>query len=142
MHLNVLIGAVTALLCAGGEAGPRMTQEAHRPGHEEGRESGGESEESGTRYELSETAREARSGIDLVIGYDAVTGRFRGELTNTTAASVANVRVEIHLSNGVEIGPTPRVTIEPNQKMPVELAATGQRFTTWSVHIEIGTGEH
>ena len=40
---------------------------------------------------------------------DAAAETFRGEVVNTTSATVTQVRVEIHLSNGVELGPTPRV---------------------------------
>ena len=35
--------------------------------------------------------------------------RFSGTVRNTTSQIVRDVRVEIHLSNGVELGPTPRV---------------------------------
>ncbi len=36
--------------------------------------------------------------------YDAAAEMFRGEVVNTTAATVTQVRVEIHLSNGIELG--------------------------------------
>ena len=125
--------------------------EAHGPesGSESGTESGsegssgsGEPGESGTQYGLADTARETRSGIDLVMSYDAAAQAFTGAVTNTTAAAVANVRVEIHLSNGVELGPTDRVTLSAGQTNPVELAASGQSFTRWSVHVELGSGSN
>ena len=96
--------------------------------------------ESGTQYQLSETARESRSGVDLVLSYDPPNETFTGTLTNTTGAPVADVRVEIHLSNGVELGPTPRIVIAAGETSPVELDARGQNFTAFSVHIEIGPG--
>ena len=121
--------------------------EAHGP--ESGSESGsegssesGEPGESGTQYGLADTARETRSGIDLVMSYDAAAQAFTGTVTNTTAAAVANVRVEIHLSNGVELGPTDQVTLSAGQTNPVELAASGQSFTRWSVHVELGSGSN
>ena len=96
--------------------------------------------ESGTQYQLSDTARESRSGVDLVLRYDQPNETFTGSLTNTTGAPVADVRVEIHLSNGVELGPTPRIMIGAGETSPVELDARGQSFTSFSVHIEIGPG--
>ena len=96
--------------------------------------------ESGTQYQLSDTATESRSGVDLVLRYDQPSETFTGMLTNTTGAPVADVRVEIHLSNGVELGPTPRIMIGAGETSPVELDAGGQSFTSFSVHIEIGPG--
>ena len=94
--------------------------------------------ESGTQYSLTDVGRESRSGIDLVMRYDAPSQTFTGTLTNTATAAIDQVRVEIHLSNGVELGPTPRVTLAAGQVHPVTLDASGQSFTGWSVHIEIG----
>ena len=96
--------------------------------------------ESGTQYQLSDTARESRAGVDLVLRYDQPNETFTGTLTNTTGAAVADVRIEIHLSNGVELGPTPRIVIGAGETNPVELDARGQSFTAFSVHIEIGPG--
>lgn len=99
---------------------------------------GGESGESGTQYARDETARESRAGVDLVMAFDAAASAFRGTVTNTTAATVSDVRVEIHLSNGVELGPTPRVALGAGEVRDVELSAAGQTWTMWSVHVEIG----
>ena len=63
-------------------------------------------------------------------------------MTNTTAEPVAQVRVEVHLSNGIELGPTPRITLAPGETRAVNLDAGGQRFDTWEAHVEIGEGEH
>lgn len=71
--------------------------------------------------------------------YDAGQERFTGTVTNTTNGTVSDVRVEIHLSNGVELGPTPRVNLARGQERPVELGARGQSFTRWSVHVELGS---
>ena len=74
---------------------------------ESGSGAGGEAGESGTQYGLAETAEETRSGISLVLRFDAAEATFTGAMTNTTTESVSQVRVEVHLSNGVELGPTP-----------------------------------
>ena len=137
----VVLLSVGLMAC---DEGPTVP-EAHSP--ESGSESGsegssgsGEPGESGTQYGLADTARETRSGVDLVMSYDAAAQAFTGTVTNTTSAAIANVRVEIHLSNGVELGPTARVTLNAGQTNPVQLAASGQSFARWSVHVELGSG--
>ena len=109
-----------------------------------GTESGTGSEpgESGTQYKLSDTVRQSRSGVNLVIGYDAEAQSCTGTVTNTTTAVVSLVRVKVHLSNGIELGPTPSLNLTPAQTSPVALSADGQQFTTWSLHVEIGEDEH
>ena len=109
-------------------------------GGEGGEGQGGESGESGTQYGRADTARESRAGVDLVMRYEAARERFEGTVTNTNGAAVDDVRVEIHLSNQVELGPTPRATLVAGEIRPVELDARGQQFQTWSVHVEIGPG--
>ena len=95
--------------------------------------------ESGTRWNPTETATETRSGVTLVLSYDATSQRFNGTVTNTTNSTVTNVRVEIHLSNGPELGPTPRVDLVAQGRRPVTLDASGQNFSWYSVHVEIGS---
>ena len=109
------------------------------PHSESGPESGSEPGESGMQYGLTDTARESRSGVDLVMQYNAGQARFTGTVTNTTNGAVSNVRVEIHLSNGIELGPTPGVHLAPGQVQQVELDAGGRSFTLWSVHVELGS---
>lgn len=99
-----------------------------------------ETGEGGTQYQKTDVVSETRSGVDLVIQYDAGNERFTGTMTNTTNAPASGARVEIHLSNGVELGPTPKVDLSPGQEVPVTLDARGQSFTTWAVHIELGSG--
>ncbi len=132
-RLMVTFVLLTALACGGSPTEPS--------GEEHGPEGGGsEPGESGTQYGLTDTAVETRSGVQLTMSYDAAAETFRGEVVNTTSATVTQVRVEIHLSNGVELGPTPRVDLAAGQSMPVELDASGQTFTSWSVHVELGSG--
>lgn len=95
--------------------------------------------ESGTRWNPGETATDSRRGVDLTISYNSTTRRFDGSVTNTNASAVAEVRVEIHLSNGTELGPTPRVNLEANETKAVTLDASGQNFNWYSVHVELGS---
>ena len=95
--------------------------------------------ESGVRWNADQTATDTRRGVDLVISYDASGRRFNGTVTNTTGATVTDVRVEIHLSNGTELGPTPRVDLAAGAKQSVTLDAAGQNFDWYSVHVELGS---
>ena len=100
-RLMVTFVLLTALACGGSPTEPSGEQHGPEGG-------GGEAGESGTQYSLTDTAVETRSGVQLTMSYDAAGETFRGEAVNTTSATVTQVRVEIHLSNGVELGPTPR----------------------------------
>lgn len=102
-------------------------------------ESPTEAGESGTRWNPNETATDTRRGVNLVISYNPSSQRFDGTVTNTTGSTVTDVRVEIHLSNGTELGPTPRVDLQAQESRPVTLDASGQNFDWYSVHVEIGS---
>ncbi len=128
----VLLVAFSAAGCSGS---PTEPTEAHGP---EG--TGGESGESGTRYAPGDEARELRGGVELVMRFEQGGERFTGTVRNTASETVRDVRVEIHLSNGVELGPTPRVDLVAGETRPVELDARGQAFDWWTVHVELGSG--
>ena len=99
-----------------------------------------ESGEGGTQWDITETATDTRSGVDLEISYDSSTEKFEGTLNNTSNGTVDGVRVEIHLSNGVELGPTPKIDLMAANSSAVTLDASGQTFTWYSVHIEVVVG--
>ena len=111
----------------------------HLPSHEEG---GGEGEESGQQFAKDETYDKVRHGARLKLAYDAATKTFVGTVENTTNQTLSRVRVEVHLSNGIELGPTTPTDLAPGQKINVELSAAGQDFNEWSAHPEIGSSEH
>ena len=62
-------------------------------------------------------------------------------MQNTTNKTLSEVRVEIHLSNGLELGPTKRMDLKPGATIPVELSALDQKFTNWVTHPEAGVEE-
>ena len=99
---------------------------------------GGAGEESATQYCLTDTYDEIRSGARLVLDYDAVSNEFKGTVENTLDEVLPQVRVEIHLSNGVELGPTPPIDMEPGEKAVIVLRASSQPFQTWGAHPEVG----
>jgi hypothetical protein len=109
--------------------------------HFEGSESDS-GEESGTQFELGDIYEEVRADARLIISYDAAANMFTGTVENTTNGTLSEVRVEVHLSNGAELGPTTKVDLAPGQIVDVSLAATEESFTTWSAHPEVGGGEH
>ncbi len=99
---------------------------------------GGEAGESGVQLGLNDTFDETQSGARLILRYDGSTSSFVGTVENTTASTLRRVRVEVHLSNGVELGPTTPVDLRPGRIIEVKLSAAGQTFTTWSAHPEVG----
>ena len=100
----------------------------------------GEGEESGTLLTLDQTYDAVRNGARLFLRYDAVADAFVGTVQNVTDASLSMVRVEVHLSNGTELGPTKPVDLGPGETIPVKLVATAAAFTGWTAHPESGPG--
>ena len=106
------------------------------------REHGGESgeEESGTLLGLDEEFDQVRRGARLILRYDAEADAFVGNVVNTTGATLPGVRVEVHLSNGTELGPTTPQDLAPGQTIPVTLPANAEQFDGWIAHAEVGGG--
>ena len=106
---------------------------------------GSEGEESGATLTLDQTYDRVRNGARLTLRYDAPANAFVGTVRNTTAATLQQVRVEVHLSNGTELGPTTPVDLAPGETIEVTLPATAAAFTGWTAHPEVGPssgGEH
>ena len=97
-------------------------------------------EESAQQFGIDETYDHTRSGARLILSYDSGTNSFTGTVENTTSETLAQVRVEVHLSNGTELGPTPPVDLAPGQTIAITLEATSESFATWSAHPEVGGG--
>ena len=140
--LLVLVGLVSSLAfagCAGSdsESGERGRGEESGE-HGSGSESGEGGEESGTQFALSETFDEVRAGARLILSYNQAAKAFSGTVENTTGATLRKVRVEVHLSNGTELGPTNPVDVDPGQVIDIILFATTQPFASWSAHPEVG----
>ena len=100
----------------------------------------GGAEESGQQFGLTDTYDKVRAGARLTLAYDPAAQAFTGTVVNTTNAILPQVRVEVHLSNGVELGPTPAADLMPGQSMPVNLPAGNQSFARWGAHPEVGGG--
>ncbi len=102
-------------------------------------------EESGIRLGLDEIYDQVRDGARLILTYDMKANSFFGTVENTTVHTLKQVRVEVHLSNGVELGPTNPADLDPGERIAVTLAGTSSSFESWSAHPEVGesdSGEH
>ena len=99
-------------------------------------------EESGAELALDETYDKVRNGARLILTYEAQSNSFKGTVENTTDEILKQVRVEVHLSNGKELGPTTPVDLEPGEKSDVLLTATSKDFDKWTAHPEVGESEH
>ena len=151
--VSILIGLVLAISLAGcggsssesGEAGDNSENGERSSGSESGEhssdsESGEDDaeEESGTQFALNETYDRVRAGARLILRYDSTANAFVGMVENTTETTLTRVRVEVHLSNGIELGPTTPVNLAPGQISDITLPASSQPFTSWSAHPEVG----
>ena len=83
-------------------------------------------EESRTTLTLEETYDHVRNGARLIIGYDAEANAFTGTVRNVTEGTLSMVRVEVHLSNGTELGPTTPVDLAPGELIDGEPAGHGR----------------
>ncbi len=118
----------------------------------EGSEGGGEGSEDGSGGDaaeraganalaLNETYDVTRNGARLILRYDAANNQFIGAVENTTNAILTRVRVEIHLSNGVELGPTTPTDMAAGDVLDIVLDAGAQPFDSWTPHAEVGMSE-
>ena len=118
------------------------TMVAEKGAHERDEHGDGEGEESGTQFGLDEVYDVVKKGTHLVLAYDADANAFKGTVENVSDELLTRVRVEVHLSNGTELGPTTHAELKPGEKRDVELAVDSDDFTSWSTHAEVGDTEH
>ena len=114
----------------GGEGGEGSGE--HGPGDEEG--------SGANTLALDETFDTVRSGARLTLSYDATSNSFEGTVENTTDDVLDRVRIEVHLSNGTELGPTTPTDMAPGEVVAIHLPATPATFTGWTAHAEVGGG--
>ena len=114
---------------------------------ESGNESGasgsaasGNEEGSGANLAPDATFDAIRGGARLILNYDPAGNAFTGTVENTTGSALSNVRIEVHLSNGTELGPTTPVDMAPGEVIAVNLPSTQASFTGWIAHAEVGSG--
>ena len=76
----------------------------------------------------------------MILRYDVASNSFKGTVENTTNGVLDRVRVEVHLSNGSELGPTMPVDMAAGAMMGIEMPAPASPFTGWTAHAEAGRG--
>ena len=121
----------------GGEGGHEGNGE-----HRRGGESAGEEGDYANYLAPDETFDMVQNGARLILDYDAASNSFKGTVENTTEGVLERVRVEVHLSNGTELGPTTPTGMAPGELLRINLPATEESFTGWTAHVEVGSGEH
>ena len=95
-------------------------------------------EEEGTRYDRDETCDKIfENGVHLIMYYDEQNSSFIGSVENTLNITLEQVRVEIHLSTGAELGPTTPVDLNPGEISDVILETNSTDFEWWRVHPEV-----
>ena len=95
-------------------------------------------EDSATNLAPGDVFDQVRAGARLIVSYDATENTFKGIVQNTTSGTLDNVRIEIHLSNGTELGPTPPTALVQGEVAFVSLPATQAPFAGWIAHAEVG----
>ena len=139
--LRALRGDIRKVLLSHKEATKAPAEASSREHSGEGRgEHSGEGEESGQTFTLNETYNKVRRGVRLILAYDKASSSFIGTVENVTNRTIRSVRVEVHLSNGTELGPTRPIDLSPGKKASVKLSAAGQSFSWWKAHPEAGSG--
>ena len=104
------------------------------------RGAGGEEGSGANALALDATFDAVRGGARLILKYDTPSNSFKGTVENTTNGVLNRVRIEIHLSNGTELGPTTPTDMAPGELLAVNLPATPASFTGWTAHAEVGEG--
>ncbi|RKU15008.1 hypothetical protein C6503_14195 [Candidatus Poribacteria bacterium] len=132
-QINVILGAIIVVLISIVMIG---CSKKNTPSQSE------DGEESGAELALNETYDRVRNGARLILTYDAQDNSFKGTVENTTNEALKQVRVEVHLSNGKELGPTTPGDLAPGEKREILLAATSTNFDGWTAHPEVGESEH
>ena len=97
-------------------------------------------EQTGT-YGLNDTYDNVINGARLILKFDSKIKTFVGTVENTTETTLSNVRVEVHQSNGIELGPTTPTDLRSGERINITLASDGSSFDKWTAHPEVGNNE-
>ncbi len=124
------------------ETSEPATLEAEKGIHERDAHGEGEGEEDGATLGLDDIYDAEWKGTHLVLKYDSEAKAFTGTVKNVSDEILDRVRVEIHLSNGTELGPTTQIDLKPGEQREVLLAVESDDFDGWSTHAEVGDSEH
>ena len=140
-YIRFIMMLISVMIVVGSIAGLVLSQDTDDGPGEQGElqteSNEGEGEEAGMALAPNEIYDEVRGGARLILVYDAAINSFIGTVENTTDAILQQVRVEVHLSNGLELGPTIPIDLGPGEQADVMLSV----FDSWTAHAEVGIGE-
>ena len=107
----------------------------------DGEEHGEEGEESGVYIARTASWSETRNDAWLQLSFNSASNSFVGRVSNTGNEPLCDVRVEVHLSTGIELGPTERTGVPYGGSINVTLPSGGEEFATWTAHPEMSPCE-
>ena len=96
-----------------------------------------EGEEAGEYIRPGKAWDETRRRVRLILAFDPAQSAFGGTVENTTPQTLCAVRVEVHWSSGVDLGPTERTDLAPGESVTVYLPTAGESFASWTAHREV-----
>ncbi len=107
----------------------------------DGDEHGEEGVESGVYIARTASWSETRNDAWLQLSFNSASNSFVGRVSNTGNEPLCDFRVEVHLSTGIELGPTERTGVPYGGSINVTLPSGGEEFTTWTAHPEMSPCE-
>lgn len=140
----ILAALLLAAACSDGEHDGQSREGAGEHGGRQHQQEGGEQsgqeggEESANQLGTDEAYDHTRGGARLILTYSGEDNVFTGTVRNTTNEALTRVRVEVHLSNGIELGPTEPGDLAAGESREITLPASEEPFETWSAHPEVG----
>ena len=136
----ILAALLFAAACSDGEHDGQSREGAGEHGGRQHQQEGGQQdgEESANQLGKADTYDDTRGGARLILTYSAEDNAFTGTVRNTTGDALTRVRVEVHLSNGIELGPTEPGDLAAGESREITLPASEEPFETWNAHPEVG----
>lgn len=137
LHVLLLVLMLSLAVWGCGSDGEGVGEGAEGTGEGAGE---GVGEEGGAALAFGDMFDQVRKGARLIIEGPA----FVGTVENTTTGTLQNVWVEVHLSNGVGLGPEVIGDMAPGEMVDVAVFLTDEALATpfdgWTPHAEVGAG--
>lgn len=81
------------------------------------------------------------SGVHVMVKYMLDDKYFYGSLENVGDEHVVGLKLGMHLSNGMDLGPSHGADLEPGKAGSVVIDADIKEWEKWAVYVEIGDAE-
>jgi hypothetical protein len=99
-----------------------------------------ESQKPEKTYGLDEIHDQIYDGVRLILAYHRASFSFIGSIENVTDNAIKKVRVKVHLSTGVKLGPTEPKDLDQGEKSGIKIEATGYVIEWWKPQLESRSG--